>query len=78
MFVAAVKSMYVHRIKAPRAKAEGVKFLKTSSVHGYIGCVDQIPTREDIEDQYLYVVQQRMIEPKVPTIYKQAPFLPDL
>ena len=78
MFVAAVKSMYMHRIKAPRAKAEGVKFLKTSSVHGYIGCVDQIPTREDIEDQYLYVIQQRMMEPKIPDIYKQAPFLPDL
>lgn len=78
MFVAAVKSMYVHRIKAPRAKAEGVKFLKTSTVHGYIGCVDQIPTRPDIEDQYMYVIQQRMIEPKIPEIYKQAPFLPNL
>lgn len=78
MFVAAVKSMYVHRIKAPRAKAEGVKFLKTSTVHGYIGCVDQIATREDIEEQYLYVIQQRMLEPKKPEIYKQAPFLPDL
>ena len=78
MFVAAVKSMYMHRIKAPRAKAEGVKFLKTSSVHGYIGCVDQIPTRDDIEDQYMYVIQQRMLEHKIPEIYKQAPFLPDL
>ena len=78
MFVAAVKSMYMHRIKAPRANAEGVKFLKTSTVHGYIGCVDQIPTREDIEEQYLYTIQQRMVEPKIPSIYKQAPFLPDL
>lgn len=78
LFVSAVKSMYVHRIKAPNAKAEGVKFLKTSTVHGYIGCVDQIPTRDDIQEQYLYVIQQRMIEPKIPTIYKQAPFLPDL
>jgi hypothetical protein len=78
MFVAAVKSMYMHRIKAPNAKAEGVKFLKDSTIHGYIGCVEQIPTRDDIEEQYMYVIHQRMSEPKIPEIYKRAPFLPDL
>ena len=78
MFVSAVKSMYMHRITAPRAKAEGVKFLKESAVHGYIGSIDQVPTRDDIEEQYLYTIQQCMVEPKIPSIYKHAPFLPDL
>lgn len=78
MFVAGIKSMYVHRIKAPNAQAEGVKFLKESEVHGYIGKTQQIPTRSDLEQYYSYVITQRMLEPKTPAIYKQAPFLPDL
>jgi hypothetical protein len=78
MFVAAVKSMYMHRIKAHSAQAEGVKFLKDSEIHGYIGCVDQIAERSDIEDMYAYIIRERMQQPKIPEVYKSAPFLPDL
>ena len=68
----------MHRIKAHSAQAEGVKFLKDSEIHGYIGCVDQIAERSDIEDMYAYIIRERMQQPKIPEVYKSAPFLPDL